>query len=221
LLIYFAALIGLTIAVLLAKPEILQYLPLGGSHALGGASTSALFDAASAILPLQDPVQGVSVLGVDAAENIGRLLLFLVGHIGGTLLVMIPITWTYMAVMHKDGYSKTFVRSLIILPICATTIVLIIQDRLALAFGLAALVASVRFSIRLDKAIDGVFVFSAVCVGLSSGVGYVGIAVVMGAIFCFANLGLWWMDYGQNALDEKRLTKKRSKLDAPSPGHSD
>ena len=41
-----------------------------------------------------------------------------------------------MATKLNVGYRKNLVRALIVLPISATTIVLLIQDSLALAFGL-------------------------------------------------------------------------------------
>jgi hypothetical protein len=130
---------------------------------------------------------------------------------------MIPITWTYRAINYDVGFSKTFVRSLIILPLCATTIVLLIQDSLALAFGLAALVSAVRFRVILNEAMDGIFIFAAICVGLAAGIGYLGVAAMMGAFFCFSNLILWKMDYGQNPLDDARRRKKRAKLEASKP----
>jgi hypothetical protein len=130
-----------------------------------------------------------------------------------TIVVMIPITWTYGATRHDAGFHKTFVRALIILPICATTIVLLSQDSLALAFGLAALVAAVTFRVALRDPIDGIYIFSAICVGLATSIGYLGIAMIMAVVFCFANALLWQLDYGRNPLDDARAAKERSKLE--------
>ena len=125
-----------------------------------------------------------------------------------------------MATRQDIGYHKNFARALIVLPICATTIVLLIQDSLALAFGLAALVAAVRFRVVLDEAIDGVFIFAAICVGLSAGVGFLGIAAIMTIFFCFTMLILWQMEFGENPLDEARLGKKRDKYTRPDQSSS-
>ena len=54
---------------------------------------------------------------------------------------------------------------------------------------------------------DGIFIFAAICVGRAAGIGYLGVAVIMGAFFCFGNLILWGMDYGQNPLDEAKQKK--------------
>jgi hypothetical protein len=150
------------------------------------------------------------------SSNIAQGLWFLSLHLIGTILLMIPITWTFMATRQDTGYNKSFPRALIVLPICATTIVLLIQDSLALAFGLAAMVAAVRFRVALEEAIDGIFIFAAICVGLSAGVGYLGIAAVMAVFFCFSVLILWHMDFGENPLDEARQDKKRAKFSQPS-----
>ena len=100
--------------------------------------------------------------------------------------------------------------------ICATSIVLLIQDSLALAFGLAALVAAVRFRVRLRDALDGIYVFAAICVGLSSGVGYLGVALVMTIFFCFASLILWGMNYGANPVEDVQQARKPAKLEQNS-----
>ena len=141
------------------------------------------------------------------------MLIFLVSTLTVTLLVMLPITWTYSATNFDIGPSKSFVRALLILPICATTVVLLIQDSLALAFGLAALVAAVRFRVALNEAIDGIYIFAAICVGLAAGIGFLGVAAIMAAFFCLTNAVLWQIDYGSNPIDEARKLKKKAKLE--------
>ena len=69
-----------------------------------------------------------------------------------------------------------------------------------------------RFRVVLDEAIDGIYIFAAICVGLAAGIGYVGVAVVMSIFFCFANLVLWKIDYGKNPYDDAIRKKKRAKL---------
>ena len=114
--------------------------------------------------------------------------------------------------------AQDLVEALIVLPICATTVVLLIQDSLALAFGLAALVAAVRFRVRLPDALDGIYIFAAICVGLASGIGYLGVAVVMTIFFCFASIILWGMDYGANPVEAAKQAKKLAQLEEIEPG---
>ncbi len=123
---------------------------------------------------------------------LGVLMVFFLGAV----LLMIPITRVYMYT-HPDTYRRTFITALIILPICATATVWMIHDSLALAFGLAALVAAVRFRIRLEDPLDGVYVFGAISVGLSSGTGNLGVGYVMTCFFCLGATIMWITDYGK------------------------
>ena len=211
--IYYGILFGALVAVFTLAPETLQYLPFGGRDALQGSSVQ------SAAEMLQDGSENSVIAGavanVDRVGAVQTIMLFLVGHLSGTILTMLPIAWTYKAVNFEAGFRKNFVRALIILPICATTIVLLIQDSLALAFGLAALVAAVRFRVALDEAMDGIFIFAAICVGLAAGIGYLGVALIMSVFFCFASLVMWSMDYGSNPVDEARRARKRVKQEKP------
>ncbi len=210
-ILYFVVFFGTLVTMVSVWPDAMDNLPIGGHHALDFSEVK------DEILTISKPDSGDEDTGSFTAtfrpttSSITKGILFLSLHLSGTILLMIPITWTYMATRHDIGYQKNFVRALILLPICATTIVLLIQDSLALAFGLAALVAAVRFRVVLEEAIDGVFVFAAICVGLSAGVGYLGIAAVLAVFFCFTILVLWQMEFGENALDEARQEKKRDK----------
>ena len=212
LVLYFALLFGATALTITTWPDSLQYFPLGGHDALESYDAERqVFD-----FPLSGN-SGTEDLNINATElptanEVGRVVLFLLLHLLGTTVLMIPLTWTYMASKQDFGYRQNFVRALIVLPICATTIVMLIQDSLALAFGLAALVAAVRFRVTLDEAIDGIFVFAAICVGLAAGVGYLAIAAIMVAFFCAATLILWSLDYGENPLEQAQHRKKRAKL---------
>ncbi len=215
LILYFVVFFGATFAIISAWPNAVDNLPVGGHDAL---DFSAGKDEFSTILQSEsgdDDSDGFTATFRPTTSSITRGVLFLSLHLTGTILLMIPITWTFMATRQDIGYHKNFARALIVLPICATTIVLLIQDSLALAFGLAALVAAVRFRVVLDEAIDGVFIFAAICVGLAAGVGFLGIAAIMALFFCFTMLVLWHMEFGENPLDEARQEKKRGKLAHP------
>jgi hypothetical protein len=203
---YFFILFSAVIAAFQFWPEVFQYLPFGGRHALRGGSGGAVLDVLEA-------VTGSSPSAVESytLESIEKVILLVAGHLTGTILLMLPIAWTYTAINFEVGFRKSFVRALIILPICATTIVLLIQDSLPLAFGLAALVAAVRFRVALEEAIDGIFIFSAVCVGLAAGIGYLGVAMVMSLFFCFANTSMWALEYGRNPVDDARVARKLAK----------
>ena len=210
---YFALLFGTLFAVGVMKPEALSLMPLGGTDVLEvlglERSEQALFDRLA-------PTQEAEIARTPTAGQIGLLALFLSSSLGGTILVMLPITWTYSAIKREVGFRKSFARALLVLPICATTIVMLIQNNLALAFGLAAMVAAVRFRVALQEAIDGIFIFASICVGLAAGIGHLGVAAVMAIFFCFANAILWKMEFGRNPIDDARIAKKHAELERPS-----
>jgi Domain of unknown function (DUF4956) len=210
---YFALLFGALLAVGLMKPEALSLMPLGGTDAMEvlgfERDERTLFDHLT-------PAEDAGVTQTPTAGQIGLLALFLASSLGGTILVMLPITWTYSAIKRETGYRKSFARALLVLPICATTIVMLIQNNLALAFGLAAMVAAVRFRVALQEAIDGIFIFASICIGLAAGIGHLGIAAMMAVFFCFTNAILWKMEFGRNPIDDARAAKKHAKLTGSS-----
>ena len=208
---YFVLLFGVVTAIGVIKSEWLSVLPIGGTDAMelsrldfGEVTASGRFSS----------TEQEATKKLPTAREIQLVVMFLAFGLGGTVLVMLPITWTYIATRREMGFRKNFARALIVLPICAATIVLLIQDNLALAFGLAAMVAAVRFRVALDEVIDGIYIFSSICVGLAAGIGYLGIAAVMADFFCYINTVLWLLEYGRNPIDDARVAKKRAVLEA-------
>lgn len=210
LIIYFGLLFSAVLAVGVIRPEAISLLPLGGTDALevlGFDRTEQSFTDQITSAPEPEFSQAPTV------TQIASLTVFLATSLIGTLLVMLPVAWTYSAISRDTGYRKSFVRTLLVLPICATTIVLLIQNNLALAFGLAAMVAAVRFRVSLNEAIDGIFIFASICVGLAAGVGHLGVAAIMAVFFCYTNAILWRIEFGRNPVDDVRMERKRAKLE--------
>ncbi len=203
LVVYFVCVLGLFATLLFFVPWGSDVLPIGGNEIDVPGSAEAIFGAIDD--PQENQNENETVTWGERLEAPVALLISL----AFTVSLMIPITWVYMATKFAQGFRKTFVVALIVLPICATSIVLLIQDSLALAFGLAALVAAVRFRVTLTDALDGIHIFAAICVGLSSGVGYVGVGYVMTVFFCFASVILWHLNYGANPVEDARIARKR------------
>ena len=210
LAVYFLILISAMVVLISVQSDALRYLPLGGSDAL---QRTELEITQSRLNFSADGTSETASSAPVTSDQVRFAVLFLAANLAGTILIMLPISWTYSATKFTSGPRKGFVRALIVLPICASTVVLLIQDSLALAFGLAALVAAVRFRVALTEAIDGVYIFSAICVGLAAGIGYLGVAAVMALFFCMTNAVLWHLDYGRNPIDEAKRKAKRSKFE--------
>ena len=209
LVIYYGIFMSVVIVLLVANSELLQYMPFSGNDALDRADfeiTETSVRMPRELLDTSRPTREIT------PEMVAVSILFLTGTLVTAILVMIPVTWTYTATRFEAGPSKVFVRALILLPIAATAVVLLIQNSLALAFGLAALVAAVRFRVSLPEAIDGIYIFVAICVGLAAGVGYMGVALMMTLIFTLTNAILWKIDYGRNPIDDARQDAAAARL---------
>jgi hypothetical protein len=207
--------LGVVVTTLLSvNADALKFLPFAGSDALEIPGIQITGSSIS----LEDGGQSVARDFERTPKSLALISLFLATTLLTTIVAMIPVTWTFSATRFESGPSKVFVRALILLPVCAATVVLLIQDSLALAFGLAALVAAVRFRVSLPEAIDGIYIFTAVCVGLAGGIGYMGVALIMTMIFTLAHAVMWKIEYGRNPMDDVRQEAARAKLAAKVGG---
>ncbi|MGQ0704016.1 MAG: DUF4956 domain-containing protein, partial [Gemmatimonadales bacterium] len=119
----------------------------------------------------------------------------------GTLVLMLPVSWVYMAVQRNKGQGMTIVQTLIILPLAVAGIVLVVRNSLALAFSLAGVLAGVRFRTRIGDARDLVFIFLAIGVGFAAGVQAMTVAAVLSVIINFVLLFTWRYGFGRNLLE--------------------
>jgi hypothetical protein len=188
---YFLLFSGLILSADILFPGLDNYLPVAGRDARDIASIG------NSDIVVESTLRG--------ARSVGRyaIALTLITYLACSVLIMLPVTWVYMATHQSVGFKRNFVVSLLVFPIVTTTVVLLIQDSLSLAFGLAALVAAVRFRIRLQDALDGIYVLTAISVGLSAGIGFVGVGGVTAMFFCLVSIALWKLGYAADLEVEK------------------
>ncbi|HYD53635.1 MAG TPA: DUF4956 domain-containing protein [Gemmatimonadaceae bacterium] len=196
--LYYAALLGAAIAAVL-------YLPDETIHRVaptGAAALEALGGTASAAARPHDPT----------ATPLGALT-----AMGGAVLLALPVAWVYVLTRAKRGFQQSVVQTLVILPLVVAGVVALVKDSLPLAFGLAGIVAAVRFRTALDDSKDAVYVFLATGVGLASAID-LRIAAVVSVVFNLVVLLLWATDFGRApaALDglkaERRLQRAMEQM---------
>lgn len=191
MLAYYYVAIGLTLYLLLNfLPGLSGYLPVGGLADLESYSINDLLNGTAA--EADKFVAG----RLDAALNL-TISLF------GTLLLMFPMAWVYLGTRRRRDTRQSFVIAILLMPVVVTGVVTIVKDSLALAFGLAAIVAAVRFRNSLRDAADAIYIFASIGVGLASGVGALGIAAVMSIFFNYLVLTLWMTNFGLEAMDQR------------------
>lgn len=132
----------------------------------------------------------------DAAVRTGSSVLEAAVAMIGAVLLALPVTWVYLTTRPKRGYQQSVVQTLVILPMVVAGVVALVKDSLPLAFGLAAIVAAVRFRTALDDSKDAVYVFLATGIGLAAAVD-LPVAVVVSLLFNATVLILWQVDFGR------------------------
>lgn len=163
-------------------PDISSYLPIGTIDRLMNYSDP-------------DSFTGVEILASRVVNEFDSMIWLLTAILGAVVL-MVPVSWTYISIREQTQMDQSLLQSMIVLPIAVTGIVLVVHNSLALAFSLTGVVAAVRYRTSLKSTADSLFIFMAVAVGLAAGIGMLVIAAVMTVIFCYTFLLLWKLNYG-------------------------
>ncbi len=218
LTIFYVAVSALIFLATKLNPDFANYLPIGGAQTLlSGVG--------------HDPFTAIEI-GAESVDDLEDSIVWLVIAVIGALLTVLPLAWTYMAVRTQDEYDQSLVETIIILPIAVTAIVIIVNESLALAFGLTGIVGGVRFRNTLKSPGDALYVLAAIGVGLAAGIGALEIALVMTVTFNYCFVLLWLSDFGarkgahrymrhadkNHHKDGGRHDDAPEQLDEPAPG---
>jgi len=127
----------------------------------------------------------------------------------GAALLSLPVAWIYVLTRAKRGYQQSVVQMLVVLPMVVSGVVALVKESLPLAFGLAGIVAAVRFRTALDDSKDAVYVFLATGVGLAAAVD-LQVAAAVSIVFNVVTLLMWRTDFGRSPapLDGGRADKR-------------
>lgn len=126
----------------------------------------------------------------------------------GAVLLSLPVAWIYGLTRKKKGYQQSVVQTLMVLPPLVGSVVVLVKYSLALAFGLGAIVAAVRFRNTLEDSKDAVYIFLATAIGLAAAV-HLPVAAVISVLFNALVLALWYTDFGKATAFEGERAKRR------------
>ena len=161
-----------------------------GTLADAGADVSALLrDIQEGLGQLGDQ-EGVNLL-IDPSQMV-PVVVALTLAFGLTL----PITWVYRWTHQRKKYSQSFTQTLLVIPIAIALVVFLVKGSLALAFGLAGIVAAVRFRASLSEPMDAVYMLMAIGIGLAAGTQLTTVAYLASVIFVVITLGVWKSNFG-------------------------
>ena len=183
LTIYYITIAALAWIALSLFPWRGDHLPIGGVKAMITQTDKGILGGSSA--PIAD------------VKSTGESLVWLAIAIMGALVTAIPVSLTYMAIRSGDEYDQSLISTILILPLVVTSIVIVVQNSLSLAFALGGIAGAVRFKNSLKSSGDALFILLSVGIGLASGIGAVELAMVMSIAFNYCFLALWWSEYGE------------------------
>jgi Domain of unknown function (DUF4956) len=179
---YYAFWAGLMLFLLYRFPGVVDLFPFGGIGQL--ADVNGSFE------PVYSNLEE-TILAPEAAIKLAF------ASIGAAVLI-IPVSWVYFITSRDKSIDQSFVQTIIIMPIVVTGISMIVMNSIALAFSLAGIVAAVRFRFTLDQPSHAMYIFCAISIGLGSGVGALGVALVISMAFVYANMIIWKLEYGKS-----------------------
>jgi hypothetical protein len=117
-----------------------------------------------------------------AALTIALLLAFACGH---------AIAWMYMLTHSGLSYSRSYVNTLILMPVIVALVMMILANNLVLAFGLMAIFAMVRFRSILRDTLDTAYVLAVIVIGLACGTAKFTSAII-GCLATLAIMFYFW-----------------------------
>lgn len=115
--------------------------------------------------------------------------------VGAALIIGFLISLIYIATHKKEGYSQSYVLTIIMLPTIVSLIILLISTP-AGALSLAGAFTLVRFRSVPGDPKDIAYIFFAMATGVACGIGYVGFAIVFFVILGIVMFVLSAADFG-------------------------
>jgi len=180
--IYYAFWVGLMAYLLSRFPGISDFFPVGGISDLEGRNVDS-FE------PIYSSIDDTLLSPAGPARLAFASL--------GAAVLIIPVSWAYFITSRNKEVDQSFAQTIVIMPIVVTGISMIVMNSIALAFSLAGIVAAVRFRFTLDQPSHAMYIFVAISIGLGAGIGALGIAAVISAVFVYATLIIWKLQYGK------------------------
>lgn len=128
--------------------------------------------------------------------------------LGVSIFLGFVISLVYIKTNKKEGYSKSFSITLIMLPSIISIIILLVGNNVARAFSLAGAFSIIRFRSAPGKPKDISYVFFTLAVGLSAGMGYLLYAAIFTVILCAVMIIVETINFGgkDKASFELRIT---------------
>lgn len=118
------------------------------------------------------------------------------------LVCGLMIAVTYMV---KNRYSKSFITTLVLLPAIVELVIILVNGNLGAGVAVAGAFSLVRFRSAPGRGQEIAGIFLAMAVGLATGMGYIGIALVFTVVVSIFNMVLNFTKFGAEDKSIRRL----------------
>jgi len=119
------------------------------------------------------------------------LLSLLLAFLGGQTLA-----WVYMLTHSGLSYSRSFVASLVVMPVLTASVMMVLSNNLVTAFGMMAVFAIVRFRNILRDTLDTSYILACLVTGMAAGTQRYPVAVVICVLISVMMFYLWSTGFG-------------------------
>ena len=124
------------------------------------------------------------------AVLLAMLLAFILGQ---------GIAWIYMLTHAGASYSRSFVVSLVLMPVIVSLVLMVLNNNLVTAFGLMAVFAIVRFRNILRDTLDTSYVLAVIVLGMACGTQKYSTAIVGFGVIALVVAGLAFTEFGSRS----------------------
>ena len=119
-----------------------------------------------------------------------------------SLVIGMLIAYVYMKV---SSYSKSYIVTLVLLPVVVQVIIMMVNGNIGAGVAVAGAFGLVRFRSAQGSGQEITGIFLAMAVGLATGMGYVGLAILFTAVVMLAYYLLNKSSFGDPGVKEKLL----------------
>lgn len=111
------------------------------------------------------------------------------------------VAWLYIWTHRGLSYSRNLTHSIVIIAMVVTSVMLVVGDSIARAFGLVGALAIIRFRTVLRDTRDTVFIFLALTIGIAIGAHHYAVAIGSALIIGLVAVQLSLTGFGQRHTD--------------------
>ena len=111
------------------------------------------------------------------------------------------VAWLYIWTHKGLSYSRNLTHSIVIIAMVVTSVMLVVGDSIARAFGLVGALAIIRFRTVLRDTRDTVFIFLALTIGIAIGAHHYSVAIASTFVIGLVAVQLNFTGFGQRHSD--------------------